>query len=171
MRTHLLPEAGNTVSTNYAKTLKLICTAGSGGMQDPSPVLPFQRRILFWAPTWVSLPADCQVSLLQFIIQIKRSSSGSKKWLIRSPPCSLVWNSNWFEGSFLQIDTFQQKQSVLRNQFFFFFSNKPTLHRIWVVCQRFAESSLCHTFSLLISKSFIKNRVGNQCSVIRNVLV
>lgn len=168
MRTHLLPEAGNTVSTNYAKTLKLICTAGSGGMQDPSPVLPFQRRILFWAPTWVSLPADCQVSLLQFIIQIKRSSSGSKKWLIRSPPCSLVWNSNWFEGSFLQIDTFQQKQSVLKNQFFFPISP----HCIeWVVCQRFAESSLCHTFSLLISKSFIKNRVGNQCSVIRNVLV
>lgn len=82
---------------------------------------PFQRWTLFWAPTWVSQPADCQVSFLQFIIQIKRSSSGCEKQWTRSLSCSLVWNSKseiWLEGSFLQIDTFQQKQSVSWNQNF-----------------------------------------------------
>lgn len=134
-------------------------------MWDPSPVLTF-----FKGEHYSGHPPEC-LSLLQFIIQIKRRSSGCKsneQDLCVMLTC-LKFHLTW--GDFSP-NLYISKKTVSFMESEFFQDSKHYIE-IWVVCQKFAESSLCHAFSLLISKHFMKRRVGNQCYVfwVRNRMV
>lgn len=78
---------------------------------DAGPVL-IQRGTSFWPPTCLSQWADCGGSSLKSVTEMKGSSPGSEKWWMKSLSFTLVWNSIWLEGTFVQSIYFKK-----RNQF------------------------------------------------------
>lgn len=103
-----------TPRANHAKTLKLMCTAGSRDLQD----LFTQRGTSFWPPTCLSQRADCPGSLLKSIIEMKGSSSGSEKWWMKSLSFILAWNSRWLERTFVLLIYFKKRNRFQHVQCF-----------------------------------------------------
>lgn len=109
------PRAESTVRANHARTLKLMCTAGNREMQDLS---------LFKEEIHSGHPAACRGSYLKSIIEMKGSSPGSEKWQMKSLSFTLVWNSIWLEGIFIQLLSFKKtKKSVSARAMLFLFKH------------------------------------------------